>query len=114
MKLRACCIKCHAHGPWRFTPEHRLVRMSRQITPKEVEELAVGHESLDSWEARNGDVSESGKSLRERRRRVQVLIICEGCGRTWWTIQRGIVAGWFAHFEMGVPMEMEDLYRAAA
>ena len=114
MKLRACCIGCHEHGPWRFTPAHRLVRLSRPITPKEIEELGVGLESLDSWEARNGDVSESGKTVHERRRRVQVLIICDLCDRSWWTIQRGIVAGWFDYFEMTVPMELEDLYRAAA
>lgn len=114
MKLRASCIGCHEHGPWNFTPRHRLVRLSRLITPKEVEELGVGLESLNSWETRNGEISESGKTVRERRRRIQVLIICESCGRTWWTIQRGIVAGWFTHFEMGIPMELEDLYRAAA
>jgi len=90
------------------------VRLSRPITSKEVEELGVGYESLDSWEARNGEISESGKYVRERRHRVQILIICGCCGRSWWTIQRGIVAGWFTHFEMGVPMELEDLYRAAA
>ncbi len=114
MKLRESCIECHEHGPWNFTPKHRLVRLSRPITPKEVEELGGGLESLNSWEARNGEVSESGKTVRERRRRVQVLIICESCGRTWWTVQRGIVAGWFTHFEMGIPIELEDLYRAAA
>lgn len=114
MKLRASCIKCHGRGPWKFTPQHRLVRLSRPITPKEVEELGVGYESLDSWEARNGEISESGKSVRERRGRVQVLIVCRSCDRTWWTIQRGIVSKWFDHFEMGVPMELEDLYRAAA
>lgn len=114
MKLRASCVKCHERGPWKFTSEHRLVRLSRPITPKEVEDLGVGHESLDSWESRNGEISESGMSVRERRRRLQVLIICDRCGRTWWTIQRGIVAMWFDHFEMSVPVEMEDLYRAAA
>ncbi len=91
-----------------------MVSISRLITPKEIEELAVGHESLDSWEAKHGEVSESGRTVRERRYRLKVLVICEPCGRTWWTIQRGIVSGWFTHFEMQPPIELEDLYRAAA
>lgn len=114
MKLRAICIECHERGPWHFTPAHKLVRYSRPIRPAEIEEMAAGLVSMDTWESLNGTISESGRTLTENRKRLCVLVICDACGRSWWTIQRGIVAGWFAHFEMIPPIELEDLYRAAA
>ena len=44
--------------------------------------------------------------------RLQILVICGACGRTWWTVQRGIVSRWFVHFEMRPPKAMGRLYAA--
>jgi hypothetical protein len=89
-----------------------MASFSRAVTSGEVEAFADGADSLEHFEVAVGIVSESGRYVTENRRRLQILVICGLCGRTWWTVQRGIVSGWFEHFEMRPPQALADLYAA--
>ena len=87
-----------------------MASFNRPVTESEVEIFARGARTLEDYEARVGVVSESGRYVTENRKRLQVLVICGRCGRTWWTVQRGIVSRWFDHFEMRAPDALADLY----
>lgn len=90
MAIDGQCPKCRTSDGLAYLHKWRLHQISRAITSKEVNRIADIGLGPFEWEV--GEVSQSGKTVRELEPRCFVLFGCGACSRAWWTRQSALLS----------------------
>ena len=110
MAIDGQCPKCRSTVGLVYLHKWRLHQISRLLTSKEVNRIADIGLGPFEWEV--GEVSESGRTVREIEPRCFALFGCSACKRAWWTRQPALLSLAVDAENMKAPDGME--YRSNA